>query len=137
LLGQAKQKFQMALACYREVGNRAGEVFSLNNSGFIYERLGQYAEALDYYQQAIDVLKSLRATVGSEESWAAFIAQYAGLYHRAVFLYHAQRQDTQVFYTAEWVLSITRRRQCRDGDGAQQVNVVVAPTHRVCLRFTA
>ncbi len=95
------QVFQQALAIRREVGDRAGEGTTLNNIGAVYEAQGRYGAALEMYQQALDTLETVRAASGSEAARAAFIAQHAGLYRRAVALYHRQGQEAEAFYTTE------------------------------------
>lgn len=98
---EALDTLQRALAIRREVGDRAGESTTLYNIGYLHEQQSQGGEALIYYEQAMTALEALRAIAGSEAGRAAFIAQYAGLYHSAVRLYHEQRQDEQAFQTSE------------------------------------
>ncbi len=58
---------------------------TLNNIGYgLSSNKGGYAKALETYEQAMAVFESLRAVAGSEAGRAGFIAQYAGLYDRAV-----------------------------------------------------
>jgi len=98
---EALEMYKQALAILREVGDRAGEGNTLNNIGLTYHEQGVPDQALDYYEQAMGVFESVRAVTGSEAGRAAFIAQYAGLYDRAVGLYHEQGQDAEAFRTSE------------------------------------
>ena len=93
--------FQQALAIFREVGDRAGEGTTLHNIGMVYDAQGQYEEALDCYEQAMSTFEAIRATAGSEQARAAFIAQHIDLYHRAAALYHQLGRDDQAFLTTE------------------------------------
>jgi CHAT domain-containing protein/uncharacterized protein HemY len=98
---EALEAFQQALAIRGKVGDRPGEGSTLNNIGQVYHAQGRYDEALAHYAQAMDVLEAVRATAGSEQGRASFIAQHAGLYERAAALYHQQGQDEQAFLTSE------------------------------------
>jgi len=98
---EALESLQRALAIHREVGNRPMEGTTLNNIGNVYKAQGRYGEALDHYQQAMEVLEAIRATAGSKQGRAAFIAQHADLYARAVGLFHQQGQDEVAFFTSE------------------------------------
>ena len=45
----ALEQLQQAIICYQEIDDRTGEGTSLNNIGAVYDSLGQYGQALDYY----------------------------------------------------------------------------------------
>lgn len=63
-LQQALQTYQQALAIVREVDNRAGEGWALNNIGEAYLILGQYQTALAYYQQALAIREDVGDRAG-------------------------------------------------------------------------
>jgi tetratricopeptide (TPR) repeat protein len=44
------EKFQQALVIVREIGDKANEGVTLNNIGAVYENLGEYPKALEFYQ---------------------------------------------------------------------------------------
>ncbi|MDJ0692695.1 MAG: tetratricopeptide repeat protein, partial [Xenococcaceae cyanobacterium MO_188.B32] len=50
---EAFQSWQNALTIYREIGDRGGEANSLNNLGNAYYSLGEYARAIEFYQQSL------------------------------------------------------------------------------------
>lgn len=98
---EAQDAYQQSLSIAREVGDRHGEGLTLSNIGYTYHQQGKFDQALVYYRQAIDIFDALRAISGSDASRAQFIAQFAGLYDRAVGLLHEQGQDIEVFQTSE------------------------------------
>ncbi|MCD4669790.1 MAG: tetratricopeptide repeat protein [Actinomycetia bacterium] len=98
---EAIEYYEQALGILQEIGDRVMEGTVFSNIGFAYEHQNQPEQALRYYEQALTMLESVRATAGSETGRASFIAQYTGLYHRAVNLYHSQGQDAKAFYTTE------------------------------------
>ena len=98
---QALDFYQQALGIHREVRNRTMESTTLNNLGEVYRAQGQYTEAMAFYQQAMDVLEDVRASAGSEQARASFIAQHASLYTRATALAHQQGQDDLAFQISE------------------------------------
>ena len=56
---QAFNQYQKALVIYREVGDRAGEAYTLNNIGAEYESHGQYDQALHQYQLALVIARDI------------------------------------------------------------------------------
>ncbi len=58
-LVQALAKFQQALALFRAIANRAGELSTLNIIASTYLRLGQKQLAIDYYQQTLPLYRVL------------------------------------------------------------------------------
>ena len=60
----ALQRYQEALACYREAHNRAEEANILNALGFIYDSLGQYGKALEHYEQALTIRREINDRIG-------------------------------------------------------------------------
>jgi CHAT domain-containing protein/Tfp pilus assembly protein PilF len=98
---QALQVYEEALAASEAVEDQLGVGMTRNNMGWLYEQQGRASTALEQYGQAMDALEAVRAVAGSEAGRAAFIAQYAELYARAVGLQHAQGQDQDAFATSE------------------------------------
>ena len=101
LYEDALRVYEQALVVVREAGTQTGEGVTLANIGLTYEQQGRLEQAADYYEQAMDVLESVRAVAGTEAGRAGFIAQYAGLYSRAVGLYHQQGEEARAFHTSE------------------------------------
>ena len=62
--------YELALAAWREIGNRPGEARALNYMGRAYSDLGQKQKALELYNQALpiwrDVAESQRRSAGSQ-----------------------------------------------------------------------
>ena len=58
-LRQAIQKLQEARLLYRAVGDRGGEAATLNNIGRVYDALGEKQKALDFYNQALPILRAV------------------------------------------------------------------------------
>lgn len=52
---QALDRFQMANRLAIESGNRVDEALMKNNLGWVYQTLGDYEKAVDYYSQSIDI----------------------------------------------------------------------------------
>ncbi|HEY9721598.1 MAG TPA: BTAD domain-containing putative transcriptional regulator [Oscillatoriaceae cyanobacterium] len=50
---RALAAYEMALACYRQLGDALGQAKVLNNLGICYTRFGQFEEALSTYREAI------------------------------------------------------------------------------------
>jgi tetratricopeptide (TPR) repeat protein len=98
---EALALYEQALTIYREVGDRAGEGTILTNIGRVYKEQERYEETIDYYQQAMDIFEAVRATAGSEEGRAGFIAQHAPLYTQSTNLFHQLNQEEAAFFTSE------------------------------------
>jgi tetratricopeptide (TPR) repeat protein len=98
---KALEIYQDALTIHRQVGNRAIEGTTLEFIGTIHIKQSQPDRALDRYEEAISIFEDIRATAGSDEARASFIAQHAHVYARAITLYHQQGQDEQAFVTSE------------------------------------
>jgi tetratricopeptide (TPR) repeat protein len=65
-LRQAIQKWQEARLLYRAVGdsealrrNRSWEAITLNSIGLVYSDLGEKQKALDFYNQALPILRAV------------------------------------------------------------------------------
>jgi CHAT domain-containing protein len=61
----------------KEVGNKAGEGTTLNNIGLVYDGLGEYAQALKYYEQALVIRKE----VGDKAGEGTTLSNIGGAYH--------------------------------------------------------
>ncbi|QIR36107.1 CHAT domain-containing protein [Tolypothrix sp. PCC 7910] len=57
-LKQAIAKYEVALGLYRAVGDKLGEALTLNNIGFAYSALGEQSRAVEYYTQALPLMRS-------------------------------------------------------------------------------
>lgn len=60
----ALQKFQQALAIYKEIGDKAATGRTLNNIGMVYERLQQPDRAIASLQQALTINRKVGNTKG-------------------------------------------------------------------------
>jgi tetratricopeptide (TPR) repeat protein len=60
----ALQKWQRGVKKAHEFGNKAYLSQFLSNIGIVYEKIGQYQQALDYYQQALETKYELGDKVG-------------------------------------------------------------------------
>ena len=56
---QAFNQYQKALVICREIGDRAGEAYTLNHIGAEYESHGQYDQALNQYQLALVIARDI------------------------------------------------------------------------------
>ena len=52
------------MAINRQIGNKAGVGNTLKNIGFVYKNLGEYKQALSYYQQALAIKKQVGDKAG-------------------------------------------------------------------------
>ena len=85
----ALEKFEAALALYREIGNRAGKGSTLNNMGLCYENLGRYDQALDCYEQALIILREMgdRGTEAFTLNNIGMVYDDLGQYEQALAYY--------------------------------------------------
>jgi tetratricopeptide (TPR) repeat protein len=67
--------YQRALVIHREVGNRAMEGTTLNNTGLVYQARGQYDQALENFQRALVIARE----VGYKELEEAVLASIKSL----------------------------------------------------------
>ncbi|MEB3828504.1 tetratricopeptide repeat protein, partial [Phormidium sp. CCY1219] len=54
---EALQSWERALEIYRAIGDKAGEGNALNNLGEVYQNLGEYAEAEQYFLQSLEIAR--------------------------------------------------------------------------------
>jgi tetratricopeptide (TPR) repeat protein len=73
------------LDIYREVGNRWGEGMALHNLGIVSHRLGSFARAGAYYEQALDIHREIgqRQGEGQGLSYQGLLAYHLGDYEAA------------------------------------------------------
>ncbi len=60
----AFQSYQQSLALYREIENLLGESAALIGLGITCDFLGQYQNAINYYQQSLDIVRNIGGSVG-------------------------------------------------------------------------
>jgi len=53
------KKYEEAVALYRTAKYRTGEAIGLNAIGYVYARLDEKSQALDYYQQALTIVHAI------------------------------------------------------------------------------
>jgi len=85
----------------REVDNRSGEGKALHNIGFVLEHQGRTAQAIDFYEQAIEVTESIQAKIKVEELKASFASQWVETYKRLINLYGEQGEFESAFNYVE------------------------------------
>ncbi len=56
---KAKKKYNQALVIFKEISDREGEAFTLNNLGFVQTQLGEHAQALKSLEQALGIFKEI------------------------------------------------------------------------------
>ncbi|MCG8351755.1 MAG: CHAT domain-containing protein [Chloroflexales bacterium] len=94
---EALESYQHALTIIRKFQNRYLETDVLANLGFLHQDMGEYALALDYYNQAIAIIEELRAGVSSEQARAGFFATTVDTYANAVLLCLKTGHTVQAF----------------------------------------
>ena len=62
----------------RAAGEPGEESIALNNIGAIYKNRGQYAQAFDYYQQAL----AIRRKTGDRAGEANLLGNIGAIYHQ-------------------------------------------------------
>ncbi len=67
-LRKAIEKLQEALKLLRQVDDKKGEAYSLNLIGLVYSGLGEKHKALDYYTQALPLLRAVGDGGGQAEA---------------------------------------------------------------------
>jgi CHAT domain-containing protein/Tfp pilus assembly protein PilF len=63
---RAIRRLEEALSIYREIGDQAGIGETLQDIGYIYQRIEKYEEALDYYQKALPIQREIGNGDGEE-----------------------------------------------------------------------
>ncbi len=88
---EALEKFQQALAIFREVGDREEEGTILDDIAYVYHILGQYAEALKFRQQALAIHRKLgdRAGEAATLSGIGTVYDILGQYQKALEYYQS------------------------------------------------
>ncbi|WP_083938571.1 CHAT domain-containing protein [Psychromonas ossibalaenae] len=82
--------------------NRQGIYYQLlYDLGVIAEQLGRPGEALDFYQQSVEVIEQQRATINTEASKIGFIGNKEAVYQDLVSLLIKQGKLEQAFIYAE------------------------------------
>ncbi|MDZ7962771.1 MAG: CHAT domain-containing protein [Aulosira sp. DedQUE10] len=64
-LKQAIAKYELALRLYQTLGNKTRQALTLNNIGFVYSALGETSRAVEYYAQALPLMRNLAYGAGS------------------------------------------------------------------------
>src|SRR6266436_6180805 len=98
---QALKNYDEALPLMRAIGDRAGEIGVLTNSGLVYDAKGKSKEALSYYLQALDKMEDLQTEARLEEFRGNIADQSAALYARAIQLAVETHQPETAFAFSE------------------------------------
>jgi CHAT domain-containing protein/tetratricopeptide (TPR) repeat protein len=95
----AVQEFKKSLDCYRdiEINSRQHEGNTLNMIGDSYYGLMQYEQALDYYQQALELYIEFQNSYAEELVWGDIGTAYSklGKYEQAILAYQEMLQIAQ------------------------------------------
>jgi CHAT domain-containing protein/tetratricopeptide (TPR) repeat protein len=84
---QALWAYTKALQSHRKFNDTYQEIDVLANLAALHSDMGAVLKAHDYYEQAIQLIESMRAGVTSEEARAGFFATVSDIYANAVLLY--------------------------------------------------
>jgi tetratricopeptide (TPR) repeat protein len=95
-----------------QIGDRAGEGATLDNIGGIYRSLGQYQEALEYHQQALDIQREVGDRAGEGATLNSIGVVYDSL---------GQYQEALEYY--QQALDIRREVGDRAGEGTTLNNI--------------
>ena len=98
---EALEAYQKALSIIREFDDRYEETDALTNLGFLHQEMAKYPLALDYYSQAIALIKDLRAGISSEKARAGFFATTVDTYANAILLCLETGDERQAFNLVE------------------------------------
>ncbi|HIK31674.1 MAG TPA: CHAT domain-containing protein [Oscillatoriales cyanobacterium M4454_W2019_049] len=109
---EAIDKFQQALAIYREVGSRGEEGKTLHYLGDVYRDLREYPQALDYYQPALSIARE----VANRDEESTILNHLAGVYLKL-------GESAQALEYYQQALSITREIGNRSGEGTTLHNL--------------
>ncbi|MCC3449999.1 MAG: CHAT domain-containing protein [Microcoleus sp. PH2017_39_LGB_O_B] len=83
---EALQFDEQALTIYREIRDRQGEAYCLNNLGLVYYSLGQYDKAIEFHQQYLEISREIEYRQGEANSLNSLGLAYKSLgqFHRAI-----------------------------------------------------
>ncbi|MGF1537780.1 MAG: CHAT domain-containing protein [Elainellaceae cyanobacterium] len=116
-LDAALATFQTALDLYRNSGNRLRESDALDRIGNIYAERGEYANALDYYQQSAAVRQAIGDPQGEVDTLAYLGTTYIrlGQIERAISLLQQAREQYQALVADIAAQSSNRAGQVQEG----------------------
>ncbi|MGB5770645.1 MAG: tetratricopeptide repeat protein [Crocosphaera sp.] len=77
--GKALGSYYQALDISREIGDRNGEASSYNNLGLAYYSLGEYQQAIQYYQQSLAITTEIGAAEGTRSARNGEASSYNNL----------------------------------------------------------
>jgi len=98
---EALSAFQEAREIYREFNDTYEEVDALANLASLCHEMGDFAAAIAFYEQAIEIIESLRVGITDEIGRAGFFATVIDTYANAVLLYLKTGDDGKAFDTVE------------------------------------
>lgn len=84
---EALEKFQQVLVIHQENGNKAEEGTTLNQIGLVYSNVGEYAKALDFYQQALAIPEQVVGNTGAIHYNIGQVYSQLGDYNQALDFY--------------------------------------------------
>lgn len=90
-----------ALQNVRDLNSSPQEAMVLIDLGLFYEELGDTAQAIAYYQEAIPIVEDIHASIRLQGEQISFSARNIVPYHRLVSLYAASDQPEAAFTIAE------------------------------------
>lgn len=97
---QAEPLLLQAQTQFDALGYRADQAAVLSNLGYLYERQGDTAAALEHYRTAIDLVESIQGQLRVEEVKSAFLADQSNLYAYLVdFLWREGEAAEALDYT--------------------------------------
>lgn len=70
--------FNKSLAIQREIGDLAGQAYSLSNLGTIYDSFGEINKALEYYFEAVKIREGLKDKLSLAQSYNNIAVLYNG-----------------------------------------------------------
>jgi len=98
---EALKDYTEALNLMRAMGDRAGEIGVLTNTGLVYDAWGKTSQALTYYLEALQKLDALQTSARIEEFRIDLADQSASLYQRAVLLEFSRHHTVEAFNLSE------------------------------------
>lgn len=98
----ALRSLENALAIYREIGDRRGEMIALSNLGAVSANRGEKAKAAEYYQQAVNLAEAMREALSAlTEGKMAFQESRHALYARYISLLLSLNRLEEAFAVAQ------------------------------------